>query len=274
MTGYVARATITTSGGNLVYAINVPGEDPDTPGIQGGVEGGTVTFMIGTRVVATGVWHEGTNVNLVIHPPKASAGGPYVSLVNTAVNFTATASDFGSDVSTYQWDWEKDGTYDATGATQSNTWTVAGTYTVGLKVTDAQGGVGTTTASVIVYSLGGLTGQTYNGAPIAITVTGIAAPYTYVVTYDGSTTAPTNAGTYAVEVQILNGTTLVNTITGNNLVINKLAITVTAVTDTKPYDGTTTSSGVPTITCGALGPATLQPGPRPLTPKTSAQARP
>ena len=34
--------------------------------------------------------------------------------------------------------------------------------------------------------------------------------------------------------------------------INQLAITVTAATDTKTYDGTTASSGVPTITAGSL----------------------
>ena len=202
--------------------------------------------------MATGIWHGGTNVNLVIHPPKANAGGPYVSPVDTAVNFTATASDYGSDASTYQWDWDNDGTYDATGASQSHTWTTAGTYTVGLKVTDAQGGVGTTTASVIVYSLEGLTGQTYKDAPIAITVNGVSSPYSSVVKYAGSPSAPTNAGTYAVVVEIYNGATLVNTITGNNLVIDKLAITVTAVTDSKPYDGANTSSGVPTITSGSL----------------------
>ncbi len=36
--------------------------------------------------------------------------------------------------------------------------------------------------------------------------------------------------------------------------INQLAITVTAVTDTKTYDGTTSSDGVPSITAGSLAP--------------------
>ena len=34
--------------------------------------------------------------------------------------------------------------------------------------------------------------------------------------------------------------------------INQLAITVTAATDTKTYDGTTISAGTPTITAGSL----------------------
>jgi VCBS repeat-containing protein len=41
-------------------------------------------------------------------------------------------------------------------------------------------------------------------------------------------------------------------VTNTTGVITTRAITVTAVTDTKPFDGTTTSSGVPTITVGSL----------------------
>ncbi|MFT3893179.1 MAG: sortase [Anaerolineales bacterium] len=44
--------------------------------------------------------------------------------------------------------------------------------------------------------------------------------------------------------------TFVNNTTG---VITTRAITVTAVTDTKPFDGNTSSAGVPTITTGSLG---------------------
>ena len=45
--------------------------------------------------------------------------------------------------------------------------------------------------------------------------------------------------------------------------INQLAITVTAATDTKTYDGTTTSAGTPTITAGSLATGdttTIHPG--------------
>ncbi len=63
--------------------------------------------------------------------------------------------------------------------------------------------------------------------------------------------------------------------------INQLAITVTAATDTKTYDGTTASSGVPTITAGSLatGDTTTSftqvfdsrnAGPEPLTPAESS----
>jgi hypothetical protein len=42
-------------------------------------------------------------------------------------------------------------------------------------------------------------------------------------------------------------------------VITKLPITVTAVTDTKVYNGTTSSSGLPTLTAGTLAPGDTEP---------------
>ncbi len=58
-----------------------------------------------------------------------------------------------------------------------------------------------------------------------------------------------NFGTYAIGqgTLSLNPDTYVMNFTGANLTINKKALTVTAVTDTKVYDGTTASVGVPTI---------------------------
>jgi hypothetical protein len=60
-----AHATVLTYLGDTVYSIDVPGEDTDTPGTQGGVEGNTVAFSIGSiQVPQTGIWHTGTNINL------------------------------------------------------------------------------------------------------------------------------------------------------------------------------------------------------------------
>jgi hypothetical protein len=151
VTGYVARTAIQTYEENLVYAINVPGDDSETAGVkEGGVENDVVTFKIAGRIVATGTWHTGTNVNLVLHPPSADAGGPYSGEEGSAINFSASAEDVGDDVATYQWDWNNDGTYDETAQSTSQTWSSDGTYTVGLKVTDEQGGEGITTVEVTV----------------------------------------------------------------------------------------------------------------------------
>jgi hypothetical protein len=57
--------------GDTVYSLDVPGEDSDTPGIQGGVDGDTVVFFIGSvQAAQTGAWHSGTNepLNLSDHP--------------------------------------------------------------------------------------------------------------------------------------------------------------------------------------------------------------
>lgn len=60
-------------------------------------------------------------------------------------------------------------------------------------------------------------------------------------------TAGENAGTYAITQGTLSlSTDYVINFTGADFVINKKAITVTAVTDSKVYDGTTASAGVPT----------------------------
>ncbi len=224
-TPYAARILITTSGSNLVYAINVPGDDDDTSGTkEGGVENDVVTFKISGRVVATGVWQGGKNVNLVIHPPAAHFGGPNVAVVNEATNFEVSATDWlTTDTFTYAWDLDGDGAYDdSTEEIPSYTFTTTGTKTVGMKVTDSQGGEDTLSTTVVVVDLGGLTGQTYDSTPKSVSVSGLVDPYTAEVTYDGSATAPTNAGSYAVLVTIKNGATAVGSI-NKMFVIDKRA---------------------------------------------------
>jgi hypothetical protein len=53
---------------DMKYLLNVPGDDPTTVPIEGGVEGDTVIFYIGTtqatQATQIGTWHSGTNVSL------------------------------------------------------------------------------------------------------------------------------------------------------------------------------------------------------------------
>ncbi len=147
----VASTAITTDAGQLVYTLSVPGEDGVDPK-EGGVEGDVVTFRIGTRVVSSGVWHTGTNVQVNIHPPEAIPGGPYDGSAGVAVGLSGAANDWGADVSTYEWDWDNDGTFDATGQTPSHTWASNGAYTVSLRVTDLNGGQGTALTTVNVVN--------------------------------------------------------------------------------------------------------------------------
>ena len=144
---YVARVAITGTT-TLTYAFDVPGDIPSTTPVEGGTAGGLVTFKINGRVVATAPWYEGTHPQVNFHPPQALPGGPYSGSSGVPIPFSGSANDWGSDVSTYEWDWNNDGTYDATGQNPSHAF--ASSATVALKVTDAQGGQGTATVAVTV----------------------------------------------------------------------------------------------------------------------------
>jgi PKD repeat protein len=137
----------------LTYMIKIAGDLLGTPAKDGGEEGDLITFKINGRVVATGYWHSGTSVSLNFHPPEALPGGPYSGDEGSAISFSGSANDWGIDATTYQWDLDNNGSYETTSQTPSHTWANDGIYIVGLKVTDAQGGVGTTTFEVTVNNV-------------------------------------------------------------------------------------------------------------------------
>lgn len=103
------------------------------------------------------------------------------SPLSVAVNGSASADADGTIVS-YDWDFG-DGNV-ATGATASNTYAAAGTYTVSLTVTDDDGAIGTTSQQVVVPDI------PVNGAPTAAFT---ATPSPLAVAVDGS--ASTDDGT-------------------------------------------------------------------------------
>lgn len=217
----------------LVYSINVPAyPDASSPN--------SVTFKINGRVVATADWVSGTNVELNIHPPKADAGGPYLSLVSAgSVALNGTVSDWGTDVDTNNWDFDEDGSFDdSTLIDPTFSFTSAGTYPVSLKAMDLQGGEGIGTSHVFAITLSGLTGQVYNGSPHTVTVAGVESPFTYKVLYGnpGSETPPTNTGTYYVVVQILSGTEVLGSYS-TEMVIAKATATITLANLDQTYDG-------------------------------------
>ncbi|HEX9935412.1 MAG TPA: PKD domain-containing protein, partial [bacterium] len=83
--------------------------------------------------------------------PTAEAGGPYTGTVGYSIQFNGTASDPGSDVLTYTWDLDEDGLYDDfPGPNPQKTYNSVGTYSIGLRVTDGDGGVATDNATVSV----------------------------------------------------------------------------------------------------------------------------
>ena len=76
----------------------------------------------------------------------------------------STSSDPDADALTYRWDFDNNGTWDATGVSASHSY-AAGTWTVRLEVNDGHGHTATTTAQV----------QAGNTAPVLGTVTPTAA---------------------------------------------------------------------------------------------------
>ena len=92
-----ASATVTTYLGDTVYSFNVPGDDPETPGIiEGGVFGNTVTFYIGgLAATQTAPWVGGSSVPLNLTastPPTCYA----LSLSHTGQGSNPVASPTNS----------------------------------------------------------------------------------------------------------------------------------------------------------------------------------
>ena len=155
--GAVGSATVVTYLTELVYAIDVHGDDSDIEGKDGGIEGDTITFEINGRVVATAIWHQGTNVQVDFHPPDAAATntGPIDEGASATID-ASTSQDWGGDISTYEFDCDNDATYEIGpqgGATAPCAFDDNGDYTVGVRVIDLQGGVSVDSTVVVVANV-------------------------------------------------------------------------------------------------------------------------
>jgi len=84
--------------------------------------------------------------------PTAALSAPGTAYVDATVPLDATGStdpDAGDTLS-YAWDWNNDGTVDATTATTETSYHVAGTYTIKLTVTDPVGVADTETKTISI----------------------------------------------------------------------------------------------------------------------------
>jgi MBG domain len=100
-------------------------------------------------------------------------------------------------------------------------------------------------------ALGGLN-QTYSGSPLAaIAATNPAGLATVTITYDGSTTAPTNAGSYAVTATLEHDDYQAAPASGT-LVIAKASATITVGTEFE-YNGTARQATITTDPAGLNG---------------------
>ena len=95
-----------------------------------------------------------TTVTIFNVAPIATANGPYSGEEGTPILLSGFAMDPGADPLTYSWDMDGDGAYDdATGPSPAWTWYDNGPYTVGLEVSDDDGGVGTASALVALFNI-------------------------------------------------------------------------------------------------------------------------
>ncbi|MBN1535821.1 MAG: DUF11 domain-containing protein [Anaerolineales bacterium] len=102
------------------------------------------------------------------------------------------------------------------------------------------------TVTVILSNLN----QAYDGTPKAVSAETNPPGFDVDVSYNGSFTAPSNAGIYTVvgTVDHIN----YQGVATDTLTISTLPISVTAAADSKSYDGTISSTGEPSITTGSL----------------------
>jgi uncharacterized delta-60 repeat protein len=73
-----------------------------------------------------------------LNPIAVAEADPNPQLVNQPVSFSGSGSNDpdGGTIQLFEWDWNNDGTYDATGENVDHTWTSLGDYFVQLRVTD------------------------------------------------------------------------------------------------------------------------------------------
>ncbi len=160
-----------------------------------------------------------------VAPTAGASASPNPVNEGSATTITGSQTDPGADTFTYSFDWDNDGNYEIVDQQANNaqyTWNDNGVYTVGVRVRDDDGGVGTTTTQVTVNdlsptgatvsgNLGPTEGvqETYSAAPLP-------NPYTYpdAITgyewdweYDGSTFVPSgDTGSSASHIYNNNGT--------------------------------------------------------------------
>jgi VCBS repeat-containing protein len=99
-----AHTTVMLYLSETVYGLDVPGDDPATPGvIEGGQMGNTVVFYIdGMLASPTGTWNRGSNVslNLTAHAPVAKDQSVSTA-EDTAKDITLVATDADGGTLTY-----------------------------------------------------------------------------------------------------------------------------------------------------------------------------
>ncbi|HUJ18768.1 MAG TPA: Ig-like domain-containing protein, partial [Nitrospirota bacterium] len=191
----------------------------------------SVTFQLGTNLITA---TSGTNGTINSNGTIVSAGSSQDFLISSGGTRTFTfVPNTGYLISNVQVDGVSQG------AISSYTFTnVMANHTISAFF------AAKTVATVTLGSLN----QVYNGAPQVATATTTPAGLNVTFTYNGSSTAPTNAGNYAV-VGTINDPTYQGSASGT-LVISKATATVTLGSLNQTYDGTQKSASATTNPVG------------------------
>ena len=105
--------------------------------------------------------------NKVPNPPSLSYS-PSEPVAGQSVTFTSTATDPDGTIETYEWDFNSDTVYEASGATATHVFAAAGNYTVTVRATDNNGGFRTSFQTIFVSSppaAGEILGTSNSGSP-------------------------------------------------------------------------------------------------------------
>lgn len=218
--GTAKAATISTSPSNLPVAVTYNGSLL-APAAVGSYAVSATINDVNYQGTATGTLTVGkATAGLVLGSlTQAFNGSPrFATAVTTPANLSVTFTYDGS----------------TTAPTAPGTYALTGTISDSSYQGSANGTLVINKAAATI-TLGSLS-QTFTGTPRTATATTTPANLTVVYTYDGSSTAPTNAGTYTVAATITDpnyqGTT-----TGT-LTVGKAAATVTLGGLSRTYDGT------------------------------------
>jgi hypothetical protein len=122
--------------------------DPDTSQYQAGKD--SLNFLLSDRVLAD---KQKVTMSIIAEnlPPKAVFQHTPTRTTTTKIQFDGSQSiDSDGTITNYKWDFDGDGTTDATGSTATNSYQGAGEYDVSLTVTDDDGAVNTTSKVITV----------------------------------------------------------------------------------------------------------------------------
>ena len=148
----VSWFVVASAAGSYSISVEAEGQVSDSIGPQQTPSSFDWSYSCTDRI--GGADSASVTVNGVVapQPPVASfTESAHTVTVGTSISFDASGStDPDGTIVSYEWDFETDGIYDATGVTISHGYSTPGTYTVTLRVTDDDGLTDTDTATKTV----------------------------------------------------------------------------------------------------------------------------